>query len=131
MPISIALYEFDPAKLAQNAGHFRYAAGGNSGLHEGPLGVVNGTLEESTYKDLKEKGNKNYDVTAASWMGITDKYWLSALIPGGPQYKATFSNYSKGDEEHYQVDYLGRARFHCRWCQHQKTRYACLPVQKS
>jgi YidC/Oxa1 family membrane protein insertase len=50
-------------------------------LHEGPLGVLDGTLVEHRYKDLKEDyGTKTNDSTGG-WIGITDKYWLAALIP--------------------------------------------------
>jgi len=74
-------------------------------LHEGPLGIMEGSLSEVTYKELKEKGNKTYD-NASGWFGITDKYWLSALIPAGEHHKVTFSHYVKNDRDRYQVDYL-------------------------
>jgi len=50
-------------------------------LHEGPIGVLNGTLNEIKYKDLMSSGQKTYE-TQGGWMGITDKYWLVTLIPG-------------------------------------------------
>lgn len=74
--------------------------------HEGPLGVADNALTEMSYKDLREKGDKSYD-NAAGWLGITDKYWLSALVPSDATFKTTFSHYSKNDQERYQVDYLG------------------------
>jgi len=77
-------------------------------LHEGPLGVMDGALNESTYKELRDKGNMTYD-TSSGWFGITDKYWLAALIPSGNHEKITFSHYSKGKTDRYQVDYLGDA----------------------
>ena len=77
-------------------------------LHEGPLGVVDNTLTEVPYKDLREKGNKEYE-TASGWLGISDKYWLSALVPDEQNFKATYSFYHKNDQERYQVDYLGTA----------------------
>jgi len=49
-------------------------------LHEGPLGVLNGTLEEYKYKDLIAAGKKTTD-SNGGWIGITDKYWLVALVP--------------------------------------------------
>jgi len=76
-------------------------------LHQGPLGVMDGTLNEVTYKELREKGNKVYD-HAAGWFGITDKYWLAALIPSG-QDKVAFSYYNSGGKDRYQTDYLGDA----------------------
>ena len=55
-------------------------------LFEGLLGVVDGTLQESTYANTKSEGEKKngiaYDATATGgWAGITDKYWLTALVP--------------------------------------------------
>ena len=55
-------------------------------LFEGLLGVVDGTLQETTYAKAKSEGEKKngiaYDATATGgWAGITDKYWLTALVP--------------------------------------------------
>lgn len=74
--------------------------------HEGPMGALGEKLEEVKYSSLRDEGNKEYDTTT-SWLGITDKYWMSALIPVTGQYKTTFSHYSKDGFERYQVDYLG------------------------
>ncbi|MDE3060636.1 MAG: membrane protein insertase YidC [Pseudomonadota bacterium] len=77
-------------------------------VHEGPLGVMTGTLDEVTYKDLREKGNKVYD-DASGWFGITDKYWLAALVPAAGHNKVTFSHYAANGQQRYQTDYLGSA----------------------
>ena len=74
-------------------------------LHEGPLGVMDGTLNEATYKTIKEKGDKTFDDTSG-WFGITDKYWLTALIPATAHEKITYSHDIKKDKDRYQVDYL-------------------------
>ncbi len=51
-------------------------------LHEGLLGVFDGTLDEVDYDDLvDEPGGVIEQTTTGGWIGITDKYWLSALIP--------------------------------------------------
>ncbi len=51
-------------------------------LHEGPLGVLNGTLIESKYDSLLDTvGCSVKDASTGGWLGITDKYWLTALIP--------------------------------------------------
>ncbi|MDE3060981.1 MAG: membrane protein insertase YidC, partial [Pseudomonadota bacterium] len=73
--------------------------------HEGPLGVMQGSLEEESYKDLRKAGNKVYD-DASGWLGITDKYWLTSLIPAGGHYKAAFRYYPERGQDRYQVDYL-------------------------
>ncbi len=49
-------------------------------LHEGPIGVLDGTLTEPTYKDLEKGGARTFTSTGG-WLGITDKYWLVALLP--------------------------------------------------
>ncbi len=48
-------------------------------LHEGLLGVFDDNLVEEDYDDVKDK---KYSVNAnKGWMGITDKYWITSLIP--------------------------------------------------
>ena len=48
-------------------------------LHEGPLGVFNSELVEKDYDDIQEK---SYSINAdKGWLGITDKYWITSLIP--------------------------------------------------
>ena len=48
-------------------------------LHEGLLGVFNDQLVEKDYEDIEEK---KFSVNAESgWLGITDKYWITSLIP--------------------------------------------------
>tara|TARA_B100000029_G_scaffold339437_1_gene331642 strand:+ start:1207 stop:2886 length:1680 start_codon:yes stop_codon:yes gene_type:complete len=48
-------------------------------LHEGLLGVFNDELVEKDYEDIEEK---KFSVNAKSgWLGITDKYWITSLIP--------------------------------------------------
>jgi YidC/Oxa1 family membrane protein insertase len=62
-----------------------------SRLYEGPLGVVNGTLKEYAYKKLIEDGKKTEE-SEGGWVGITDKYWLVAMIlPGDEKLAAEFS----------------------------------------
>ena len=48
-------------------------------LHEGLLGVFDDQLIEEDYDDIEEK---KYSVNAETgWLGITDKYWITSLIP--------------------------------------------------
>jgi len=53
---------------------------GRSVVHEGGLGVLGGTLEEYKYKKLMDDG-KQAEESTGGWLGITDKYWLVAMIP--------------------------------------------------
>ena len=48
-------------------------------LHEGLLGVFDDNLVEEDYDDIIDK---KYSVNATKgWLGITDKYWITSLIP--------------------------------------------------
>jgi len=63
-------------------------------LHEGLLGVFDDNLIEEDYDDIQEK---KYSITANSgWLGITDKYWITSLIPEeGNEFKADFDYKNK------------------------------------
>ena len=87
-------------------------------LHEGPLGVFDGTLEEIGYDDLQDDledkpiGTEQISRSHSSiggWIGVTDKYWLTALVPHQDRswtYRFFYGQPITG--EHYQVDYLGQ-----------------------
>lgn len=60
--------------------------GGYSILHEGLVGILDGRLKEVSYSSAKSEGAKNNGVAFTAtgdggWAGITDKYWLTALVP--------------------------------------------------
>ena len=75
-------------------------------LHEGPIGVLGGQLEEIDYDDLQEDGAIELPSTGG-WLGITDKYWLAALIPDQDrELRATFRHHLADGQDRYQVDYL-------------------------
>lgn len=77
-------------------------------LHEGPLGVFDGTLKEVKYSDVVDDGVMNY-TTTGGWVGFTDKYWLTALIPDQTQPVSARMLYSKtGLVEKYQSDFVGQ-----------------------
>ncbi|MCG8493154.1 MAG: membrane protein insertase YidC [Sneathiellales bacterium] len=74
-------------------------------LHEGPIGVFNETLEELDYDDLVDEGTKNVASTGG-WIGITDKFWLAALLPDqNKSFKGRFNHTAQGDR--FQTDYIG------------------------
>ena len=76
-------------------------------MHEGPLGAVNGALEDITYKKLREEGAQKFANTGG-WVGITDKYWLTALIPdAGNTFDAEFKHFTRNDADAYQADMRG------------------------
>ncbi len=74
-------------------------------LHEGPIGYFDRSLVEEKYKDLKEKP-KTLTATGG-WLGITDKYWLAAMIPDQHQsLTARFHDTSVAGDDRYQTDYV-------------------------
>ena len=76
-------------------------------LHEGPLGVFDGTLQEVDYDDLQDAGTIQQRATGG-WIGITDKYWLAALVPDQKSPVNTrFKYFQEGGTDRYQVDFLG------------------------
>ena len=68
-------------------------------LHEGLIGVVGEELKELSYEDIIEK--KESYKNNSGWFGITDKYWLSAIIPQkGKNFNAEFT-YDKQFKANY------------------------------
>ena len=58
-------------------------------LHEGFLGVFGDELKEMDYDDVEKE--KYTTTNAKGWLGITDKYWLTALVPEkGKNFKSEF-----------------------------------------
>lgn len=74
--------------------------------HEGLLGTANNILEEHTYTSLKNDGAVTQP-QASGWLGIADKYWLTAIIPDQKQFTSKYSHYLHGQHDKYQADYLG------------------------
>jgi YidC/Oxa1 family membrane protein insertase len=82
-------------------------------LFEGLLGVVDGTLQETTYAKAKSEGEKKdgiaYEAPATGgWAGITDKYWLTALVPDQTIASTVNFRHVSEDGDHYQVDYVAQ-----------------------
>jgi len=78
-------------------------------IHEGALGVFDRTLKEVKYDDLKKKGRESVE-SIGGWIGITDKYWLTA-VAFDPSMKITGSyNYvDVNGRDRYQTDLRGDA----------------------
>lgn len=76
-------------------------------LHEGPIGVLDGALQEIKYKKLQEGETEKF-VSPGGWLGITDKYWLvSMIVPESRKINASFHYVAK--ENTYQSDFIGEA----------------------
>lgn len=70
-------------------------------LHEGAIGYLGDELVEQDYDEIEDS---KYAVDNG-WLGITDKYWLVALIPESGGFNGRIL---KSGGERYQVDYLGK-----------------------
>ena len=80
-------------------------------LHEGLIGYLGDQgLQEYSYKKIDEAKAVNFKVTNG-WLGITDKYWASALLPDtSAQLQARMSSNLVGTVRTYQTDYLEDAQ---------------------
>jgi YidC/Oxa1 family membrane protein insertase len=76
-------------------------------LHEGLIGYLGDQgLQEYSYKKIDDAKTINFKVTDG-WLGITDKYWASALLPDtSAPLQARFSSNLVGTVRKYQTDYL-------------------------
>jgi YidC/Oxa1 family membrane protein insertase len=76
-------------------------------LHEGLIGVVDGSLEEIGYKKALDKPPTAVKATSG-WLGITDKYWAAAVVPQqGKSFEARFGGTpGAAGAERFQTDYL-------------------------
>jgi len=76
-------------------------------LHEGLIGYLGEQgLQEYGYKKIDDAKAVDFKVTNG-WLGITDKYWASALLPDTTaKLQARFASNLVGTKHHYQTDYL-------------------------
>jgi len=76
-------------------------------LHEGPIGVFDDGLEELSYEDLRDDGDATFG-GIGGWAGITDKYWLTAIIPDIEDTVATdFRHRKRNGIDQYQTSMRG------------------------
>ncbi|KJZ31666.1 insertase [Paracoccus sp. S4493] len=94
---------FSAAPYGIIARHGRPDTQNNFILHEGVVGMVDGTLVEMKYDDVAEldpidrEGRAEvYNVTGNGWIGFTDKYWMSSLAPAPGQAFTAVVKYADG-----------------------------------
>ena len=76
-------------------------------LHEGPISITDSVLEEYDYDDLKEK-RKIKHTSVGGWIGITDKYWQTAIIPNQNEPITQTYSYSFAENvDNFQTDIVG------------------------
>ena len=74
-------------------------------LHEGAVGMADGTLQELKYDKIAELDPLNREgradvteVSANGWIGFTDKYWMTTLAPAPGQGFTSVVKYAEGAE---------------------------------
>ncbi len=75
-------------------------------LHEGVVRKVDGTLDEIGYNDLPDMDFLDregalaevVEVLENGWIGFTDKYWMTTLIPGADQAFTSVTKYVAGSD---------------------------------
>jgi YidC/Oxa1 family membrane protein insertase len=80
-------------------------------MHEGPLGVMNNVLSDISYKSLREDGAQKFEASKG-WIAVTDKYWLTAIIPSNDTvFDATYNarNTARDNHTRYQADLRAQA----------------------
>jgi YidC/Oxa1 family membrane protein insertase len=93
-------------------------------LHQGFVGVADGSETDANYTDFKNEGTppKTFSSTGG-WVGVTDKYWMAAVIP--PQSETYNGQYlgstMPGDVKAYQANYRLGARIIASGAQAQVT----------
>jgi len=88
-------------------------------LHEGPIGALDGRLHDGgcvifvacdkfNYADMKKGDLPPPFATTGGWLGFTDKYWLTALVPD--QHRPVQARLRFSELDHtdiYQAEYTG------------------------
>ncbi|MCW5696181.1 MAG: membrane protein insertase YidC [Bauldia sp.] len=79
-------------------------------LHEGMIGFLGDDgLVDVDYAVLEGEPRQDYTGAPGGWLGITDKYWATALIPDRDDaFSASFRRPTEGGVR-YQADYAGAA----------------------
>jgi YidC/Oxa1 family membrane protein insertase len=73
--------------------------------HVGPISVFGGKADyDVNWKDLDEKGSVS-SADVSGWLGFTDKYWLTALVPAS----AVTADFRHSPSGGYQADYAASA----------------------
>ena len=85
----------------------------NAIVHEGAVGALgeeNPTLKLIKYKKWSKDGGFESN-SRGGWVGITDKYWLAALIPTqGEQFKGQFRDTKVGALDVFDANFVGQPR---------------------
>jgi YidC/Oxa1 family membrane protein insertase len=65
-------------------------------VHSGPIGAYDGAVSFGTnYSDVKDAGTVE-NPAKANWLGFTDVYWMSLLVPANAAHKTDFRSQGGG-----------------------------------
>lgn len=110
-PGAVALAPYSSIRRLGLAPHH----GKGANVHEGAIGILSdgaksAELRKRTFKDMKKKEAQSFSSTGG-WVGITDKYWLAAVVPGQSE-KITAQYTVTPDQgvDIYNADYKAAAR---------------------
>ena len=85
-------------------------------LHEGLISLINDELLEKDYDDLAEDCTSSLQTkksfcdnkSEGGWLGFTDKYWMSALIPEPGQSINVNYRHGNNGRDNYRAGYVGQ-----------------------
>ena len=85
-------------------------------LHEGLISLLNDELLEKNYDDIAEDCNSGLQTkktfcdnkSKGGWLGFTDKYWMSALIPDSDQSINVNYRHGNNGRDNYRAGYVGQ-----------------------
>ncbi|HYE45488.1 MAG TPA: membrane protein insertase YidC [Caulobacter sp.] len=88
-------------------------AGKGQNVHEGAVGWLDDELRLRKYAPWKKEAKKREQkwTTTGGWLGITDKYWLTAIIPDQKQaVEARYQQATLAGRDYYITDATGPVR---------------------
>lgn len=78
-------------------------------FYEGMLGFLDGKLQEIKYNDVKDVTEPTVVESSGGWLGFTDQYWGTAMIPDQSKpIKTRFRHTVVGGRDVYQTDYVAK-----------------------
>ena len=76
-------------------------------LFEGLLGVFGEDgLNEVSYSSIEDDQKVTHTKSSGGWLGITDKYWATALVPESARPFGSQFLYLSGQRPHYQTEFV-------------------------
>ncbi|HRH19837.1 MAG TPA: membrane protein insertase YidC [Brevundimonas sp.] len=78
-------------------------------VHEGAIGVFGDQLHQSKYPNWEDEDRPEEYAGEGGWVGVTDKYWLTAFIPEQDEtFEAQFRTAERGGVRTFETAYQSR-----------------------